>query len=442
MDTGSIALPERYRRGAATRVVEGADGRLYSIFGLGHSLSFACAIATDRLIAAASGRAFSPAERERPGFVATTWNAGPTALAGALVLALALEVGVSVSAAVFAALAFVFGSQALHYSRASFDMPLGIAMLFAMVFFLVRGQQGPRSKRPLSWAFAGAALGFATLTRLPSAIFVLPAALYVWRCRGERGPRDGWLRDTILFATGALPFVIAMLAFNTHRFGSPFDTGYTGSVRTFAFDAPLWHTLPALVVSPGRGFLFFSPLLLLALPGLGPFWKRARGPALLVLSMAVLNLLFYAANRNWSTWNGWGPRFQLGTVLLLSVPVAFGVDRLRRRALGWSVLAAVVAAQIALVGVDHRRPADDSVWSLAGSQIADSASRLSEVLAEGRPEDLDFWWAKADPGVATLVFWLAMTLASGIVLALSARASERTLEAAKERDVAAAPGEP
>ena len=74
---------------------------------------------------------------------------------------------------------------------------------------------------------------------------------------------------------------------------------------------------------PARGLIWYSPILLLAIPGAAWFWRYARTVLIFSLALFLLYLLVYG---KWYMWHGgysWGPRFivpALPFLALLSGP--------------------------------------------------------------------------------------------------------------------------
>ena len=82
-----------------------------------------------------------------------------------------------------------------------------------------------------------------------------------------------------------LPIGAALLwvaYYNNLRTGSPFVTSYGG----VTFSNPLLDGLGRQLLSPGKGFFWYDPILLAALPGLVLLWRRDRPVTILILGLA------------------------------------------------------------------------------------------------------------------------------------------------------------
>src|SRR5262249_34572153 len=77
----------------------------------------------------------------------------------------------------------------------------------------------------------------------------------------------------------AAPFAVALavpigrrLASNVARFGTPLETGYGAQATPAAYTTPLWVGLYGLLLSSGKGVLWFAPAIVLAFAG----WRAVR----------------------------------------------------------------------------------------------------------------------------------------------------------------------
>jgi len=114
-----------------------------------------------------------------------------------------------------------------------------------------------------------------------------------------------------------IPVAIAILLYglqNNLRSGSFLGVGYPGEGWT----TPLWQGLYGLLLSPGKGLIFFSPLTVLGAFGLIGLWKKGwKAEVALVCGLFVAQLALYST---WWAWAGgwtWGPRFLVSTQAFL-----------------------------------------------------------------------------------------------------------------------------
>ena len=110
-------------------------------------------------------------------------------------------------------------------------------------------------------ALAGGSLGLALLTRVGAAAALPAFGAYVamyWRTK--RLPRQKVARQAFAAAAAFSIGVGLMIAYNLIRFGNPFDFGY----HTNNWQTPLWSGLYGLTLSPGKGILWYAPVVLWA----------------------------------------------------------------------------------------------------------------------------------------------------------------------------------
>ena len=236
-------------------------------------------------------------------------------------------------AAIVATLGYAFGTATWSIASQELTQHAAVQLFVAMGLWLLAGA-GPAAPR------SGLALGLATLTRPLAVIVVAAGALAVLRTGG----RSALLR----YVGWGLPPLAFLVVYNVAVFGSPSGALYGGPIP-WEFPPP---GLAGLLISPSHGLFVYSPLLLLSIAGSWRAWRSVRDPASLLireLSLAVVaSWVAYSAVAWW--WGGWsyGNRYLLDVVPLLSIAVAYAIDRgsLRGRvrrsvaiaAIGWSVL--------------------------------------------------------------------------------------------------------
>jgi hypothetical protein len=215
-----------------------------------------------------------------------------------------------------AALIFGLGSMAWPYTQTFFSDPISAWGLFAAAYGLLSYSQSGY-KRYLG--MGGLAWGLAYLSRtvnlLTLPIYLIGLIIVLQRQTRRGGYRPG-LRMAVSYywrpiTSFMIPVVAAGLAslwWNWVRYGSIFATGYASSER---FDANWLFGVFGLLLGPARGFFWYSPILLLAIPGAIWFWRNQRQIFWLTLAVSAVYVLTYG---KWYMWHGgysWGPRFLL-----------------------------------------------------------------------------------------------------------------------------------
>ena len=116
---------------------------------------------------------------------------------------------------------------------------------------------------------------------------------------------------------GALPGLLVLLAHNYVKTGHPLHTGYQ-SGQLGLFDGSLLAGLFGLLLSPGKGLLWFSPTLWLSVLGLGLALRTQRSLTWLVLLTAGV---VTAISAKYPVWHGgycFGPRYLVPLIPMLS----------------------------------------------------------------------------------------------------------------------------
>lgn len=329
------AIVERHElqlRGLAanTSDVSFHDGRIYSNKAPGLSFAAAVPYALIHAIAGPPRDAMTLTIDLYLCSVATCGISG--ALIGVLLFRCARRRRMSLRDAFLVGLIAGLGTPLFAYSTMLFaHVPSALSVLIA---YLER-------RRPLR---CGAALGAATLLNyaaiVVAAIFVLAAA---------RRPRE-----LARIVAGAVPFAIALAAYQLSAFGSPFTTSIATTNPSFLekgallgiLHAPKLDALWGLTFSPYRGLFFLSPVLLLALA------RLRREPLLAACCAAVLVM-----NACFNGWHGGytiGPRYLVVIVPLLAVAAIETGSRMRRIAI---ILGAIsLALNLAATAVDPQPP--------------------------------------------------------------------------------------
>jgi hypothetical protein len=309
----------------------GRDGHYYSKYGLGLSLVELPLYLVGRFI---GSFAHTQYERIVPDQIAQAF----TLLTNPIIMALACVVfyhivrtlGYRVSIALRAAFVLGIATSFWPYSKTDFSEPLLTLCLEVAVLctlLIQRGQEDRKREAYLALA-AGSALGFAILTKYAALVYVPIICLYVTMVGLPTARWSVWLRQQIALLLPVFCAGISVLVVNVLRFGSVFATGYDSSDRPLTF--PLTEGVAGLLFSPGRGLLFYDPLLFLGLLALGvTLWYRRR-ESVLAAGLIAVSLLLYGSYAAWSGGADWGPRYLVPIMPYLLLPLValggFGAD--------------------------------------------------------------------------------------------------------------------
>ena len=316
----------------------GTDGRRYSLYGLALPLVMAPFYLAGHLVALALPPALH--DYVTMFFVSAT-NAVITALTCTLLVAYGLRLGYLPRTSFFLALLYGFGSMAWNYSQYSFAEPLFAGLLLASLMALEAWERQLDS----GWTRAlmvGIGLGLCLLTEVYAALIAVPViGLYVlvrlWQRRAA--PRL-WITNLAALGLGALPSVLAVLAFYQLRFGGHGLQRLSGSLSPLFAPVALY----GFVFSSGKSFFLYVPPALLALAGLAAFWRKHRALATLLAVIAGLSVLFISTYVDF--WHGdaaWGPRFLFHLAFMAVLPGGEFIERglprtLWKRACVWVLI--------------------------------------------------------------------------------------------------------
>jgi hypothetical protein len=178
------------------------------------------------------------------------------------------------------------GSMALVYGKMTYDVTAAAASVMAAYYFFREGRTG----------LSGALFGMAVLIRTDS-VLLMPLFIRSWK-------------ETWRLAAGAAPFLLLILSLNWYRFGSPLMDGH-GQDPAVSLE-PFRGGIPGLLLSPGKGLLYYAPLCVLAL-----FHQRDWR----LWTPFVLSLVFHGMLHDWTGGTGWGPRFLFTTLPFLLMPL-------------------------------------------------------------------------------------------------------------------------
>ncbi len=232
------------------------------------------------------------------------------------------------------------------------------------------------------WAAGcGAALGWAVVCRPTSAVVVMAVGAYLaaWTIHRIRvgcftGGPVAAAAPLLAFVAAGLPFAIALAAYNTYYLGSPLSFGQTiagAQIAAEKLGAPnpwggsFWEGFYGMLISPSRGLLVYSPVLIFAGWGIVHMWREPRMERLRPLGVAAVLMLLIQSK--WYSWHGgwsFGYRLMVDAMPLAALSAAAVVERVRtsRAWLGaaaalavWSIGVQVIGAfAYDVVGWNHR----------------------------------------------------------------------------------------
>lgn len=342
----------------------GIDGALYTKKGLTPSLALLPLVAAGQVFPWLSIRA-----------TAMLFNSIVTAATAVALYTLLRWSGYRPRTGLVVGLLFGLATLALPYVKTLFAEPLVGLILIGAIMVAYRFRQ--LSKSP-SLILCGALLALAVGVNVLYALFIPVIAAYLFL-----PPK--WTRRTlinlIVFAVPLLVGAVILTLYSWARFGSPLNSGYHFGDGE-GFNQPFLTGLYGLFLSPYRGFFWYSPILLLAIPGWLMFRRGMPRLAWAALGLIAVQACGFAS---WWSWHGgivWGPRFLVPALPLAALFLAPLVEAAWTRRHLWLILGGFAALSFGVqllgglysyfpyTGYLFAHYEVDSVFSLAG-KLAD-----------------------------------------------------------------------
>lgn len=336
--------------------VKGDDGKDYSWYGIGQSLLAIPFFIIGKHLGGEVGA---------QGMVSLL-NLFVVAASGVVVFVFINNLGYSKKTALAVTVFYAFGTLAWPQSKHPFDHPVEELFVLLAIFYAQGYVNGGRTTYLISSA---ASLGFAFITRVPAVLSLAPIFLLLSYRHLEGGYTakrvSSAIRDCSIYSLALAPFVLMQFWYNYARFDSIFETGITLMAQKAGIDffagTPFITGLSGFLISPGKGFLYYSPISILFFFSIRGFYRRHRGLTLCILGIIASYLAFLSRNIYWHGDWSWGPRYLFAITPLVMLPVADFVERvfeIGKKFLIYSILALFaisMAVQVIGVSVDFNR---------------------------------------------------------------------------------------
>ena len=267
----------------------------------------------------------------------------------------------------------------IYYTIAEPSMAHGVSFFAASLFLWV--WYPPRRRTYKEWIVLGATVGLMTLARYQNLLLasvVAVEAIQATLAGKGAGRRLGVLKEYVRggFVAGAIAIVVfspQMLVWKA-LFGS-FVTVPQGS----KFFDPLGPNLLEYLFSTRHGLFTWTPIMLLAVAGFVPFWKRDRRVAAALLTALLLLWYLHSAVVRWWAGDAFGARRLISAMPVFALGLAalaeWATDRFRRGQL---------AAAFVLVGLTSWNLLFMLQYRLGFVSMSDSLSWNELILGKFR----------------------------------------------------------
>ena len=317
-------------------------------------------------------------------WVATVGSVGTIAALGGMAFFSLLRRSMSAHHALVGTLAVFLGSLTWPYATALFAHAATIGLLSIAMWCVldVSGREGGGGKpsglpsereggggkpsglpseRPRD-ILGGFCAGLAVACEYPAVFGCAGLALIVGRAGRQRALR---------FCLAALPGVLLILLKNYLITGSPWTVSYGSkpefpgetAANNFGYGLPTVHSLSGLLFSEYRGLFYWSPVLLMAVPGLVAIGRRSAALAATIVAVFGLQLIQMSSFYNWFGGNAIGARYLSPAVPFLGLAAAHGINRLPKTGAALTAISVGLMAMVTAIDIaplqDAMRPFRD-----------------------------------------------------------------------------------
>jgi MFS family permease len=273
--------------------------RAYSIYPIGPVLlAVPFVLVVDRALGRSRGDDLDGRLRTQPELPARIERMVASLIVAATAVLMYLVGGLALdrpASALVLAGVFAFATSAWSTaSRALWQHGPSMLMLAAALYLVLRA----RERLPVI-AYVGVPLALAFVMRPTNLISLILFTLFVaWRHRTHLGR----------YLVGVGLVIAPFAAFNLVVYGAPLPPYYLGS--RVALTSHFLEGLAGTVLSPGRGLLVFSPVLVFAIVGAVTRLRAPRGEAVdpWLVAIVLLHWVTIASFENWWGGHSYGPR--------------------------------------------------------------------------------------------------------------------------------------
>ncbi|HZB98469.1 MAG TPA: hypothetical protein VE226_00550 [Nitrososphaeraceae archaeon] len=318
-------------------------------------------------------------------------------LTSLVIFCFSLEIYSSKRIAFLLGLIFTVCSFILPYNTSLFPQPLQSLLIITAAYFVVKSLhfhssflcsydiwQIDNQKKSLFFAsLGGIFLGLSVFAQ-PTSIIVIPGFVVysIFSMRHNKKSLISFLLtlSIVLFFMGLVNYI---------RFGSFTEFGYGSYFGTLSYNAYGGKTgLIGLLASPGKGLIFYFPVVILLPLALKYMYRQNRWLFFLIIYIVLVHWLYFGSlddteSRFWSGAIAWGPRYLVPVLPFITLAFGTLLARFRQSRLlpKLSILTVCIAGFIVNIpGI--------LVWSEYGTIYASDREGLS-----------------ADPGSMEAVTW-------------------------------------
>lgn len=251
----------------------------------------------------------------------------------------------------FVAIVFGLGTIILAYSTVYMGVITASTFSFLSFFLLIKSKEVNCTK--ILYFLAGLLMSFAVFIEYYAVLFVFVFALYLILTRLIKGlgtnsaetalGKVNIERKTLaIFVFGMVVGLTPLFTYNSMIFEGflEFSTAHIDTDIWISLETPtagnvfqiismenILLNLPRLTFSPFRGIFFYSPILLVSIPGLYILFKKKSDIAVYITLIFLSFISFNAFLVDWHAGASFGPRYLVPVVPFLAVPFTAMLDK-------------------------------------------------------------------------------------------------------------------
>ena len=325
---------------ARDRGVVGADGKLYSPYGIGMPLLLIPFYFAGHILAGV----FKAVPHDYiTNFITGGMNSICSAFSVIVLFKILVNLGYKDRTTIWAVFIYAFSTMAFVYVRSGFSDPMLTLMYLCAMLYLFKFKN---SKKTTDLLISGIFLAYSILIKKNAGIMMPVYFGYVVSLSYENRDYREMAKNVIIYLT---PFILAgvvMAYMNYEIFGSILKTEHGDIIETFKKTLPGKHFIKGIyyyLFSSGKGYFFYNIPLILSLFGISSALKKYKKEGIFILFLVLAHLVFYAHVFKRGSLFSWGPRYLLPTVPLMIIFLAEYIDTAPARRLFWTMRAFVLA---------------------------------------------------------------------------------------------------
>ena len=337
LDDNNFGLPEDVGEDSHGNISINKDGKRFMVYNPGQTIIFIPIYYIANLVSTDEANAYYFSA-----FCVSFINYMVHALCAFILFKIALLLGAVKKQAYLASIFFGLTSYSFVFAQSTYEHHFEMFFILLSVYFALKKDTNHAG------LLSGLMLSLGLVFRTTS-ILAVPAILLLQKNNNER-------LKVLMSLTIGVAFV---MLYNYYRFGNPLETGYSLAWSLAHLDKyNFWsfsgfpEAFFGFIFSPGKGLIFFSTTIVIALFGIKTFWKKQRLIFYAILLISVAYLFIFSLNFAWhgSIWS-YGPRYIRPIIPFLYLPIIYLKPN------KWVFVAILLAfiLQIVIISVNYKR---------------------------------------------------------------------------------------